>query len=56
MIFYEKIKEMSFDEMCAFILQQIHSDCHGAYDADCKEEGYINCYDCVSQMLNREVK
>lgn len=56
MTFYEKIKQMSFEEMRDFILNQIYSDCKGCYDEDCAEEGYTNCGDCVEQMLMREVK
>ena len=56
MIMYEKIQQMSFEEMRNFILHQIHSSCNGCYDEDCAEEGYKNCGDCVEQMLNRKVK
>lgn len=56
MIFYEKIKQMSFYEMRDFILKQIHSECNGYYDEYCEEEGYKNCGDCIEQMLNRQVK
>lgn len=55
MTLYEKVKQMSFDEMCSFVLKQINS-CHGIYDEDCEEEGYKNCLDCTQKMLNREVK
>ena len=53
---YEKIQQMSFEEMSDFILHQICSDCNGCYDETCEEEGYENCKDCVEQMLNRKVK
>lgn len=56
MIFYEKIKNMTQCEMRDFILHQIHSDCNGRYDEDCREEGYESCRDCVEKMLNRQVK
>lgn len=56
MIFYEKIKNMTQCEMRDFILHQIHSDCNGRYDDDCKEEGYESCRDCIEKMLNRQVK
>lgn len=56
MTFYEKIKQMSFDEMRDFIIHQIHYDCNGRYDEDCAEEGYESCKDCIEQMLNRHVK
>lgn len=55
MIMYEKIQQMSFDEMRDFILHQIHSSCHGVYDQFCEEEGYANCKECVELLLNRRV-
>lgn len=56
MTLYEKIKQMSFCEIRDFILHQIASECNGFYDENCEEEGYINCRDCVEQMLMREAK
>ena len=55
MTYYEEVKQMSFDEMCSFVLHQINS-CGGNYDEYCVEEGYKNCLDCVQKMLSREVK
>ena len=55
MTYYENIKNMTFDEMLNFILHHVNSECHGEYDSDCEEEGYANCTDCISRLLNLEV-
>lgn len=56
MKFIDKMKQFTEDEMIDFVLQKIYYSCNGFYDEECRSEGYLNCRDCVQQMLNREIK